>query len=316
MLSAIDQMFDELAKRDDSFEVTTVVLSNSDKLPLEVRSHTWRTVPCTDALAVSVILPLWTRGWSDKIQDEDARNTLTLFLSYARQYILRSYLAKILMIAWEHERRVLHPFGDQAITQYFWHDTSKFSATATLNAAQVEAQSRWGAVATPIAKNSTWKTANTFDPCIHQAIFHFLRGHDLLASKFELEAVVAFDCALQSLKGLLIRAGLATSATTRGQLCQLLGVGPRTAAVADSGYFLRNNFGAHAGGWRWWDHDELTKEIAPALAHLTKRALGKSSLLEAAHRDVDANAKGWSAWLLGNFSSLWTAIWFDKLHQR
>jgi hypothetical protein len=53
----------------------------------------------------------------------------------------------------------------------------------------------------------------------------------------------------------------------------LLGLDQQAAEGAEQGYFLRNNFGAHAGGWRWWDQVELTEELAPQMAELSLHAI-------------------------------------------
>jgi hypothetical protein len=307
---SIDLMFDELGQRESWREVMTVALGDSAGLPLIIRSRNWRTIACADMLAVCTVVPGWTPGWSKVIRDDDARDTLTEFLHYARQYIHRSQVAKVLMITWEAERRVLHPFGLEMVRQIYGPMVPSPSLANMLCVAQAKAYAKWGEASEPKSTRSPWVLRNTLDPYIHQAIFHFLRGQNLLAHEFEMEAVVAFDCVLQSLKGLLIRGKLATSATGRGEICRMLGIGSRPAAIADEGYFLRNNFGAHAGGWRWWDQDELTEEVAPSLGRLAERALGKAAAMESGMREIEVDPSDWSEWLLTNFDALWDVVWF------
>jgi hypothetical protein len=265
-------------------------------------------------LAVSTVVPSWAVGWHAIIPDEPARDTLTWYLHYARQYIHRSHVAKVLMIAWERDGRILHPFGRWGARECYGPMAPAPSLTRMLDIATENAHKQWGVAENPTQIRSIWSQMNTLDPHIHQSIFHFTRGQSLLAGAFEMEAVVAFDCVLQSLKSLLIRGKLATSVTSRGDLCQLLGLGRRAAAVADEAYFLRNNFGAHAGGWRWWDQGELTAELAPALAPVVERALRKAAALESTIRRIEPAPKNWSDWLLQNFGTIWDVVWFDKLH--
>ena len=216
------------------------------------------------------------------------------------------------MIAWERDGRILHPFGDQiAIWRYGPCETAP-SIAKMLDVAARDINSEWGVAVDSMLIRLKWIYANTFDPFLHQAIFHFLRGQSLLGSKFEAEAVVAFDCVLQSLKGLLMRGGLANSGTSWGDVCRKLRLGKRAAEVADRGYFVRNNFGAHAGGWRWWDHWEMAGELAPALAGIARRALHRASVLERSIRVIDPEPSDWPAWLLANFNMVWDVVWFDQ----
>ena len=181
-----------------------------------------------------------------------------------------------------------------------------------LDVAEENAHREWGVRKSTQHIKSVWSKANTLDPYLHQAIFHFLRGQNLLAQEFEMEAVVAFDCVMQSVKGLLIRAKLATSATNRGELCRMLGIGRQASEIADEGYFIRNNFGAHAGGWRWWDHNELTEEVAPALSAISRQVLQKATKLEEQYRSVHPEPDDWSEWLDEQFEMLWNVVWFDR----
>jgi hypothetical protein len=257
-------------------------------------------------------VPGWTSNWSRIIRDDGARDTLTWFLHYARQYIHRSQVAKVLMIAWEKDRRVLHPFGGEIARQIYGPLVPSPSLSRMLGIAEAQAHAQWGGAKEAKATRSTWVLRNTLDPFIHQAIFHFLRGQNLLAHGFEMEAVVAFDCVLQSVKALLIRGMIATSATSRGEIWRMLGLSRQSAAFADKGYFLRNNFGAHAGGWRWWDQDELTEDVTPALARLAERALRKAAAMEPGMRSIQIDPSDWSEWLLTHFDILWDVVWFDK----
>ncbi len=316
MSHSIDRMLDELPNRDNWFEVMTVALGETKNLGFAIGSRTWRAIPCSEALVVSTVVPGWSFGWGTVLPDQVAYDTLTWFLHYARQYIHRSQVAKVLMIAWQRHGHVLHPFaGPGGGSRRYGPMSPAPSLITMLDTATDEARARWGAAAELKPTRSAWTNANTLDPQIHQAIFHFLRGQALLASKFEMEAVVAFDCVIAALKGLLMRGKVATSATGRADVCRLLGLNQRDAETVDGGYFHRNNFGAHAGGWRWWDHAELTEDLAPAMADVALRALRQTSRLEPSMRAIDPDPnKSPCNWLVGHFDLLWDSVWFDKLH--
>jgi hypothetical protein len=93
-----------------------------------------------------------------------------------------------------------------------------------------------------------------------EAVFHFLRGQKLKASEFMIEALVAFDCVLQSLQTIGWDGPVGDPRRNRPDLVATLGLNTSDGMFAQHGYFLRNEFGAHAGGWRWWDTDEYVDD--------------------------------------------------------
>jgi len=49
--------------------------------------------------------------------------------------------------------------------------------------------------------------------------------------------------------------------------------------TADTLAFIRNHFSAHAGGWRWWDFQELFGESLAAAATLAAEVLQRLAIL-------------------------------------
>jgi hypothetical protein len=314
--SSVDAALVELSNRDAWFEVMTVALGGTENLDIRLDGKTWRVFPCADMLAVSTVVPGWARGWRSIVSDDVSYDQLTWFLHYARQYIHRSQLAKVLMTAWDRDGRVLHPFGPKGRSRFYGPYEPAPSMREMLSESVSAARADWGAPLRETRVTSIWSGSNTLDPSLHQAIFHFIRAHSLLRHEFELEAVVAFDCVLQAIKTLLVQGGLATPATSRGNLCLRLGLGTHAAEIAAEGHFLRNTIGAHAGGWRWWDSGEVTGDLVPKLSKLTRRVLSKAAALEPSIRRVDPQPICWSSWFLTNFDMLWTSVWFDKQFTR
>jgi hypothetical protein len=273
-------MFDELPNRESWFEVTTVTLGDTKGLPLIVRSRTWRTIACLDMLAVSTVVPSWALGWHAIIPDEPARDILTWYLHYARQYIHRSHVAKVLMIAWERDGRVLHPFGRWGAREYYGPVAPAPSLTRMLDIATEYAHKQWGVAENPTQIRSIWSQVNTLDPHIHQSIFHFTRGQSLLAGAFEMEAVVAFDCVMQSLK----------SSAANWRL--------RSQAAA-----------TFASCWGW-----VAEPLPSPTKPTAERALRKAAALESTMRTIEPAPKNWSDWLSQNFGTIWDVVWFDKVH--
>jgi hypothetical protein len=311
MAAAINSMFAELPQRDNAREAMTVTLDDTTGLDYLVGGRSWQAYPCKDALAVTTIVPGWTRGWRHLISDDIGYDEITWFLHFARQYIHRSHVAKLLMICWDRDSRILHPFGSQFMSRHHWKCRQR-PERSLIEESKADAQLQWGSPDRELPIRSVWATANTLDANLHQSIFHFIRGQSLLRKEFELEAVVALDSALQALKTLLVKGGIADSGTTRPELCTLLGLGLDAGEIARQGNFLRNNVGAHAGGWRWWDYGELTEELVPALSSVVRRAIAKAAKQEPGIRTVEPEPENWSTWLLQNFDMLWDTVWFEK----
>jgi len=119
------------------------------------------------------------------------------------------------------------------------------------------------------------------------------------------------DCVIQSLQNLDWTWAGGNPRRSRRDLCKALGFGVATQDLSEEVYFLRNQFGAHAGGWRWWDSSEhLEFDICEKASRLSNRALRKSADIEAQHRIFDPAPENWSKWLEDNFDAIWTAVWF------
>jgi hypothetical protein len=317
LLRGVDAIAREFPKRVDWCEVMTTALDCSGGLPIRIDGQRHCVFPCTDGLVVSSVVPGWGFGWHKVFKDEDVYNVLSWFLHYAQQYIHRSNIASVLMIAWEDHGKILHPFGSRGLGQRYRPVVPMISVDRVLNISKQRALENWGDVGflsidAPTA--SAWISRNTLDPFIQQAIFHYLRGQDLTQHGFEIEAVVAFDCVLQSI-GTFLRAHRHLAAElTRRQVCERLQISSESAELANYVYFLRNNFGAHAGGWRWWDQGELLdEENISDIARLAGSVLSSAADAEPLMRSVEPFPSNWGDWFFENFEMLWDTLWFEKL---
>jgi hypothetical protein len=178
-------------------------------------------------------VPGWNFGWSSVLTDPISYDVLSWLGHYARQYVHRSNVAKVLMAAWERHNLVLHPFGSGLQIQRY-SEASNPSTQQMLAIADRNMTEQWGR---PLSKGtlyqSKWSTRNTLDPGIHQGIFHFLRGQSLAAAGFELEAVAAFDCVLHSLQYMDWSWAPGNPRRDRADLCRALGMGKASAELAE-----------------------------------------------------------------------------------
>lgn len=216
------------------------------------------------------------------------------------------------MAVWEKEGLILHPFGSGGSSQRYAGSTCAGSSTEVLAAAMHGVTSSWGPFfASPKVFRSRWSGRNTLDPSIHQGIAHFLRAQSLLKSDFEIEELVALDCVIQSLQNMDWSWAGGNPKRERRDLCRALGFGAASQDISDEVYFLRNQFGAHAGGWRWWDTGEyLEDDICVRASRLSNRLLRKAADLETRHRILDPEPENWANWLEHNFDRIWNAVWF------
>lgn len=308
----VDRFFDEIANRKDWSECLSTLVDDSEPSTIRVTSRTWQAIPTKRGTAVVSVVPGWGFGWRQVLKDEVSDDVLSWLGHYARQYIHRSNIAKILMIAWEQHRTILHPFGSESHHWRYGPFAPRPSDRETLAIARKQATARWGDVGDVAGSNrSRWTARNTLDPAIHQAIFHFLRGQSLARAEFELEAIAAFDCVLQSVQAMDWSWADGDPRRSRAELCRALGFGRAAADLAEHMYFLRNQFAAHAGGWRWWDYVEYFEgDLLESASRLASRVLRKAADIEPLHRRVDPAPPDWGEWLVHNFPIVWEAVWF------
>jgi hypothetical protein len=264
---------------------------------------------------VSSVVPAWGFGWSQILQDEEVYDVLSWLGHYACQYIHRSNIAKVLMMGWEQHGVLLHPFGSRGISSRYGAAVASVTPRQALDKARAMIDDSWGtADALPRSSRSKWRSRNTLDPAVHQGIFHFLRAQSLSRAEFQLEALVAFDCVLQSLQAMDWSGARGNPRRSRADLCSTLGFAQPTAALAEHVYFMRNQFVAHAGGWRWWDAEEYVDDgLIDEVSNLASRALRRAADLEVRYRRIDPAPSNWCDWLLWSFSILWDAVWFRDL---
>ncbi|EHR05712.1 hypothetical protein [Bradyrhizobium sp. WSM471] len=320
VLSGLDLISKELPARRDWFEVYTVALDGSSGIDVLIESKGFRAFQCRDCVAITTIVPSWANGWSKILKDEEVYQILTWLLHYARQYIHRSYVASVLMMLWESNQRVLHPFGSRAIKNYYGQVRPFESAESALAEAQTSAIAVWGSSACStegvVASNSPWLRRNTLDPLLHQAIFYFLRAQSLRAANFEMESVVAFDCALQAIARFVRDRFHFPNEPSLDETFRNLGLPAQLRRAAEYSRFLRNNFGAHAGGWRWWDQAEFFEDGALSeLADLVQLALAAAADVEPRIRSVDPSPLEWGEWLFKHLEMLWDAVWFERVDE-
>ena len=198
--SGIDRFLDEIVRRNSWSECMTILLDNRSAPRFQASGRDWRTIPSQEGLVVSTVVPGWGFGWRTVLRDEYIYDLLSWFGHYARQYIHRSHVVKVLMIAWERDGVVLHPFGLQTHSRRYGPVIPPTLPRRALSTAVEDSVTKWGEIEEAPRSRSHWTRRNTFEPAIHQAVFHFLRGQTLMSSGFEIEALVAFDCVLQSLQ--------------------------------------------------------------------------------------------------------------------
>ncbi|GFZ79343.1 hypothetical protein GCM10011497_04380 [Elstera cyanobacteriorum] len=307
----VDRFVDEIAKRNSWSECMTILLGDHSAPQFQASGQGWRVVPCQKGLAVSTVVPGWGFGWRKALRDEYVYDVLSWLGHYARQYIHRSHVAKVLMIAWERDRAVLHPFGSEAHSCRYGAVTPPVLPRMALSTAVEDSVSRWGGVEAAPRSRSRWTRRNTFDPAVHQAVFHFLRGQSLLSAGFELEALVAIDCVLQSLQTIGWTSVVGDPRRSRSDLITTLGMHQNDAQLAEHVYFLRNEFAAHAGGWRWWDTVEhVDGDLMERASDMALRVLNHAADAEPTVRRINPEPDNWSDWLMDSFPLLFSAIWF------
>ncbi|MBB5722094.1 hypothetical protein FHS72_001718 [Loktanella ponticola] len=306
----IDLFFEELSAREHWGECLSTCLRDSVETKFSMGTKNWRADPTNSGLVVTTIVPGWGYGWRKVFKNEMSEDFFTWLGHFCRQYIHRAMICKVLMAAWEKDGDILHPFGFRSSSIRF-DDTDGSKAEVLVSEASKLIE-ECGAPQFGSKKfQSRWLQRNTLDPSVHQGISHFLRAQSLLKAGFEIEALVALDCTIQSLQNMDWSWASGNPKRSRRDLCRVLGFGVPTQDLSEEIYFLRNQFGAHAGGWRWWDTGEhLGDDVCERGARLASRVLRKAADIEPEHRTIEPNPENWAKWLEQNFDAIWTAVWF------
>jgi hypothetical protein len=311
--AGIDRFFEEIASRDKWLESITILLDAQNTPRFQASNQRFQVIPCVEGLAIVTVVPGWGFGWSSVFRDEYVYETLSWLGHYARQYIHRSQVAKALMIAWERDAAILHPFGAAIRARRYGPVVPETSSKMALSIAVSDISSVWNRLENVTRSRSPWRHRNTLDPAIHQAIYHFIRAQMLVSSGFNIEALVAFDCVIQSLQTLNWGAATGDPRRNRADLTKALGLSSAYAEIAEHLYVLRNEFGAHAGGWRWWDAEEYAdRDFMLAVSDLALRVLQHAADTEPDIRRIDPQPYSWNNWLLESFSLIFRAIWFPS----
>jgi hypothetical protein len=309
--TGVDRFLTEITARATWSETITVLLGDNSAPSFRAFGKNWHAIRCREGLAVSTVVPGWGFGWSTTFKDEYVYDVLSWLGHYARQYVHRAYVAKVLMIAWERDGVVLHPFGSEVSSMRYGAARAPTPSKKALASAAEQIKTRWGGTESTSCSKSRWRHRNTLEPAIHQAVFHFLRAHNLKSAGFKLESLIAFDCVLQSLQVIRWNGAVGDPRRNRADLVATLGRPSTEGSVAERIYFLRNEFVAHAGGWRWWDTSEyVDDDFMEEASDLALRILRCAADAEPGVRRIDPEPNDWGEWLLNSFSHVVPAIWF------
>jgi hypothetical protein len=305
----IDRFFDVLEKRSHLVDCLSTHLGEVNATNFSMKGRGWHARSVGTGIVVSSVVPAWGSGWKHVFKNESSFDFFSWLGHYTRQYIHRSNISKILMVLWEREGLILDPFGEAIVIHHYNEPFRPRRSKHIFDAAILRFPGDHSQHHRDL--RSRWIIRNTLDPAIHQAIFHLLRGHKLRSNSFDIESLVAYDCVLQSLQYLDWSWALGNPKANRRDLCRALGLGERAGDLAEHVYFLRNQFAAHAGGWRWWDTSDFLEEgVTSGFARLASRALRKAADIEPQHRRLNPAPSDWAGWLEDNFGLVWAAVWF------
>lgn len=320
ILHGLDVVRMTLAERDGWFDVRAIELSSTEGVFASLRSRRMHVENLGGRLVVATACPGWGRGWSSLLPDEHAYDVLTWLLHYAAQYVHRSLVLKVILPIAEEAGVVSHPFGLRSIN-YAAYGPETVQPAWRLLAKAMELAAAWYPKETASDSEARcrvdlagpWLNYNTVDPYVHQAAFHWLRGVQLDCGGFAAEAVGAFDRVFEVTHSFLVSTGVLQKQASRSQCAQALRLPPDVQEIAERTHFLRNHFAAHAGGWRWWDFDEMFADDLPDAKRAALDALHSLGRIEPAHRSIEPSPSSWSTWFWEHFEVLWKAVWYEAL---
>ena len=260
-LAGFDVMRRTLPQRESWREARAVWIGGTQGLIAESR-HGRVMVGSTKAgLSVGSVMPGWGYGWSNLIKHREAYDTISWFLHFARQYIHRSDVLGVLLAVYDETAEAFHPFGaighfSRYSDQHPFPGDDEALMHVIVGLTPPEPRGTSERDETVVSLDDLWLTANLLDPHIHQAGHQLLRAADLESHGFLAEAVVARHCILE------IALDFARARSLCGPAAAITDL-PSILALPDLGEAIgllsvtRNHFGAHPGGWRWWDFEEM-----------------------------------------------------------
>lgn len=319
---------EELPTRDGDVEIEYRLLLDSDNLACWYSSQTmWLYPTGSDSLACGVIAPDWSVGWKRISRDEYVADTVATFFRFARQYVARSRLVRVVgAVALSYNRACefrfsnhlsLHRVADRnrdrdswppqidTIERAYQSTESRPEFTPALTARRPDGRKQ--------RELRGWiASTNTLDPFVHRAVFQFWRSTALINHHFWEESVTALD-GISSVAAQFIQRRLGAAGNVRGTLAAQLGLSARDQRVLNHLYALRCDFGAHPSHSKWWDFAEIYDEEFDTFRDTAKRVISGLAALERQHRVVEPVPDVWSDWFEANALMLWDAVWFEHL---
>ncbi len=305
-------IYNELPKRDESYEIVIRDMAGSEGLNLSFLRNTIWAYPEMERknLMVGVIAPYWRKGWRDIIRDEGARELVKDFFFFASQYIMRARAIDLLGALSLVYRRSCDFRGSRIeggdISPYSPLSLKDFREKRISCLLKTKISSR---------EKQTIKFCeliNSLDPFVNRTIFNYLRAVELYDHGFLEEAIVALDnivdIASQFLKSRLklqgnredvIQSAWKLSESNKFMIIRL--------------YDLRCFFGAHPSISKWWDFGEIYENEEEAYFVLCKLLITKLVEEENRNRVVEKNPQYWSVWFADNAEMLWDSIWFHRI---
>lgn len=326
ILRGFDKLPDALESRDGSYELRLYSLDGTRNLTGTLNRRLLMVDSYPGGVVVGVLVPDWSMGWGQLFKDEQVHQYLSWFLHYSGQYVSRSLVTRALISLAEQQSVVSSPRSLRVKERL--RSLSFRNARSILKASMAQAKSEWPDKPNPvddtwperlgpewriqreptICRYHFWGSFNFMDPRLHQAAFQYMRGVELRKATFHLESINAFDCVLASAKEFLLKAGLISGSADRATCARQLKLAEEMQDVATFNNFLRNNFSAHSGGWRWWDFDEDYFQFVPLSEELAIATLKALVRLERKHRFVEPDPKKWSDWFWQNFELLLSVV--------
>jgi len=327
ILGGFEKLPAELEARDGSYELRLYSLDGTKHLSGTLNRRLLAVDSWAGGVIVGVLVPDWSNGWHRLFKDERVYSWLSWFLHYSAQYVSRSLVTRALVPLAEQQWVVSSPRSQR--TKHRLKDVSFRTASSTLKKWMDHAKSKWPDNPNPVedtwperlgpkwrierepavCRYGFWGNSNFIDPSLHQAAFQYMRGVELRKATFDLESVTAFECVLSAAKEFLLKAGLIEGNADRATCARELLLNEDMQDAASLNQFLRNNFSAHSGGWRWWDFYEDHSEFVPLSEQLALATLKALVRLERKHRFVEPDPPKWSDWFWQNFSLLLDSVW-------
>lgn len=259
-------------------------------------------------LIVGVISPNWSNGWKDISKDRLVSKEMDIILNGISQYIYRSYQVNLIGAIALATNTPTDFRGNRLRHLYVEHGSQEIK---DFKASILECHSKLS-----LKTIGYLRLINALDPCVHKAIFYYVRSLELSEFGFIEESLTVsdnmVDVIFQSIKK---RINIPTQERNKMDEYIYSQIGLYDESVKlnlKQLYRLRCRFTAHAAESKWWDFHEIYEYDIEKIRLSVRKLLILYLKYENNNRKIEKYPNLWSQWFMENSDVIYDTVGFHE----